>query len=42
MTDFRTEKDSLGEFKVPAAAWYGIQTARAIEKLSNFRSDARC
>ena len=31
MTDFRTEKDSLGEFKVPAAAWYGIQTARAIE-----------
>ncbi|BBP01069.1 aspartate ammonia-lyase [Sulfuriferula nivalis] len=31
MTDFRTEKDSLGEFKVPAAAWYGIQTARAVE-----------
>ncbi len=31
MTDFRTEKDSLGELKVPAAAWYGIQTARAIE-----------
>ncbi|MFA5172381.1 MAG: aspartate ammonia-lyase [Sulfuriferula sp.] len=31
MTDFRIEKDSLGEFKVPAAAWYGIQTARAVE-----------
>jgi aspartate ammonia-lyase len=28
---FRTEKDSLGEFKVPADAWYGIQTARAVE-----------
>ncbi len=26
---FRTEKDSLGEFSVPADAWYGIQTARA-------------
>ncbi|NOT18160.1 MAG: aspartate ammonia-lyase [Sulfuriferula sp.] len=31
MTDYRIEKDSLGEFKVPAAAWYGIQTARAVE-----------
>jgi fumarate hydratase class II/aspartate ammonia-lyase len=28
---FRTEKDSLGEFKVPADAWYGIQTARAVD-----------
>ena len=27
---FRTEKDSLGEYSVPAAAWYGIQTARAV------------
>ncbi len=27
---FRTEKDSLGEFAVPADAWYGIQTARAV------------
>jgi aspartate ammonia-lyase len=26
----RTEKDSLGEFPVPADAWYGIQTARAV------------
>ncbi|MDR3391752.1 MAG: aspartate ammonia-lyase [Sulfuriferula sp.] len=31
MTDYRIEKDSLGEFKVPADAWYGIQTARAVE-----------
>ena len=29
--NFRIEKDSLGEFKVPADAWYGIQTARAVE-----------
>jgi fumarate hydratase class II/aspartate ammonia-lyase len=28
---FRTEKDSLGEFPVPAQAWYGIQTARAVD-----------
>jgi aspartate ammonia-lyase len=28
---FRTEKDSLGEFRVPFQAWYGIQTARAVE-----------
>jgi len=27
---FRTEKDTLGEFKVPADAVYGIQTARAV------------
>jgi len=27
---FRNEKDSLGEFPVPADAWYGIQTARAV------------
>lgn len=27
---FRTEKDSLGDFPVPAEAWYGIQTARAV------------
>lgn len=26
----RIEKDSLGELQVPADAWYGIQTARAI------------
>ena len=28
---FRTEKDSLGEMDVPDDAWYGIQTARAID-----------
>ncbi len=27
---FRTERDSLGELKVPAHAWYGVQTARAV------------
>jgi fumarate hydratase class II len=27
----RTEKDSLGEYPVPLDAWYGIQTARAVE-----------
>ncbi|BBP05481.1 aspartate ammonia-lyase [Sulfuriferula plumbiphila] len=31
MTDYRIEQDSLGKFKVPARAWYGIQTARAVE-----------
>jgi aspartate ammonia-lyase len=31
MTEYRIEKDSLGELKVPAGAWYGIQTARAVE-----------
>jgi aspartate ammonia-lyase len=33
MTDnnlFRIEKDSLGEYQVPAEAWYGVQTARAV------------
>jgi len=29
--DFRIEKDSLGEMKVPAAALYGPQTQRAVE-----------
>ena len=28
---FRTEKDSLGEYPVPEAAWYGIQTARVVD-----------
>src|SRR6266702_4598764 len=31
MGDFRTEVDSLGEMQVPAAAYYGAQTARAVE-----------
>ena len=29
--DFRIEKDSLGEVKVPASALYGAQTQRAVE-----------
>lgn len=28
---FRIEKDSLGEMQVPAAALYGVQTARAVQ-----------
>jgi aspartate ammonia-lyase len=30
MNEFRTEKDSLGEVQVPALAWFGAQTARAV------------
>ena len=30
-TNQRIEKDSLGEYPVPAQAWYGIQTARAVD-----------
>ena len=28
---FRTEKDSMGEFQVPIDAKYGASTARAVE-----------
>lgn len=31
MTDFRIEKDSLGELRVPATALYAAQTQRAVE-----------
>jgi fumarate hydratase class II len=31
MVDFRTEKDSLGEMKVPANALWGAQTQRAVD-----------
>src|SRR6185295_7714138 len=31
MSDFRIEKDSMGEVKVPARAYYGAQTQRAVE-----------
>jgi aspartate ammonia-lyase len=34
MTSYRIERDSLGEFQVPAQAWYGVQTARAMENFS--------
>src|SRR3984957_15661434 len=30
-TNFRTEADSMGEMQVPAGAYYGAQTARAVE-----------
>jgi fumarate hydratase, class II len=32
--DFRIEKDSLGEMRVPAHALYGVQTARAVENFN--------
>src|SRR5476649_488299 len=28
---FRTERDPLGELEVPAGAYYGVQTARAVD-----------
>ncbi|NLS93418.1 MAG: class II fumarate hydratase [Planctomycetaceae bacterium] len=31
MTDFRTERDSMGEVRLPAQAYYGAQTQRAVE-----------
>ena len=31
MIRYRVEKDSLGEKKVPSAAYYGVQTQRAVE-----------
>ncbi len=31
MSEFRIEKDSMGEMQVPANAYYGAQTARAVE-----------
>jgi aspartate ammonia-lyase len=39
---FRSERDSLGELQVPADAYYGIQTARAIENfpISGLRAPA--
>jgi aspartate ammonia-lyase len=39
---FRTERDSLGELSVPADAYYGIQTARAVENfpISGLRATA--
>jgi aspartate ammonia-lyase len=30
-TNTRTEHDLLGDFEVPADAYYGVQTARALE-----------
>jgi len=31
MTDFRVERDSMGEVRLPAEAYYGAQTQRAVE-----------
>ena len=31
MTDFRTESDSMGNVQVPADAYYGAQTQRAVD-----------
>jgi len=38
-TQFRTETDSMGAMQVPATAYYGAQTARAVENfpISNLR-----
>src|SRR3954469_14579340 len=40
---FRNEKDSMGEMKVPADAYYGAQTARAVENfpISDLRFSRR-
>jgi len=39
---FRTERDPLGELAVPAEAYYGVQTARAVENfpISGLRAPA--
>src|SRR5438128_3077749 len=39
---YRLERDPLGEFQVPADAYYGVQTARAIENfpISGLRAPA--
>ena len=39
---FRTERDTLGELSVPAAAYYGVQTLRAVENfpISGLRAPA--
>src|ERR1041385_7263703 len=38
-TEFRTESDSMGQMQVPEDAYYGAQTARAVENfpISNLR-----
>ena len=40
---FRTEKDSMGEMKIPADAYYGAQTGRAVENfpISDLRFSRR-
>jgi aspartate ammonia-lyase len=43
MAEFRKEQDSLGTVQVPAGAYYGAQTARAVDKfpISGLRADPR-
>src|SRR5438477_3298999 len=43
MSNFRTERDSVGEMQVPADAYYGASTARAVENfpISNLRFNRR-
>jgi fumarate hydratase class II len=38
-SEFRIESDSMGSMRVPASAYYGAQTARAVENfpISNLR-----
>src|SRR5262245_46055361 len=38
--EYRTERDPLGEVKIPSGAYYGAQTARAVENfpISNLRA----
>ena len=31
MTEYRTEKDTMGEMRVPVDAYWGAQTQRAVE-----------
>jgi aspartate ammonia-lyase len=40
--EYRTERDPLGELEVPADAYYGVQTARAVENfpISGLRAPA--
>ena len=40
---FRNEKDSMGEMKIPADAYYGAQTGRAVENfpISDLRFNRR-
>src|SRR5262249_22828347 len=43
MADFRVERDSMGEMQVPANAYYGASTARAVENfpISSLRFSRR-
>jgi fumarate hydratase class II len=43
MSEFRVEKDSMGEVHVPASAYYGAQTQRAVENfpISSWRFPRR-